>query len=130
MDEYPFRCFEPICRTVGGRLIRALREGAAVITVVMHYVDIGDWLKDNTYYLLILAALIGMIPESGPHMVFISLFAGGIVPFSVLLTSSMSQDGHTSLPLLASSTRSFLVAKILNALFAVAVGSVFYLFGF
>ena len=102
----------------------------AVITVVMHYVDIGDWLKDNTYYLLILAALIGMIPESGPHMVFISLFAGGIVPFSVLLTSSMSQDGHTSLPLLASSTRSFLVAKILNALFAVAVGSVFYLFGF
>ena len=102
----------------------------AVITVVMHYVNIGDWLKDNTYYLLILAALIGMIPESGPHMVFISLFAGGIVPFSVLLTSSMSQDGHTSLPLLASSTRSFLVAKILNALFAVAVGSVFYFLGF
>ena len=101
-----------------------------VVFVVMHYVNIGDWLKDNTYYLLILAALIGMIPESGPHMVFISLFAGGIVPFSVLLTSSMSQDGHTSLPLLASSTRSFLVAKILNALFAVAVGSVFYLFGF
>ena len=102
----------------------------AVITVVMHYVNIGDWLKDNTYYLLILAALIGMIPESGPHMVFISLFAGGIVPFSVLLTSSMSQDGHTSLPLLASSTRSFLIAKILNALFAVAVGSVFYFLGF
>ena len=96
----------------------------------MHYVNIGDWLKDNTYYLLILAALIGMIPESGPHMVFISLFAGGIVPFSVLLTSSMSQDGHTSLPLLASSTRSFLIAKILNALFAVAVGSVFYFLGF
>ena len=102
----------------------------AVITVVMHYVDIGDWLKDNTYYLLILAALIGMIPESGPHMVFISLFAGGIVPFSVLLTSSMSQDGHTSLPLLASSTRSFLVAKVLNAVFAVLIGSVFYLLGF
>ena len=101
----------------------------AVITVGMHYVDIGDWLRDNTYYMLILAALIGMIPESGPHMVFISLFAGGWVPFSVLLTSSMSQDGHTSLPLLASSTRSFFVAKLLNAAFAVAVGSVFYLCG-
>ena len=85
--------------------------------------------RDNTYYMLILAALIGMIPESGPHMVFISLFAGGWVPFSVLLTSSMSQDGHTSLPLLASSTRSFFVAKLLNAAFAVAVGSVFYLCG-
>ena len=101
----------------------------AVITVVMHYVDIGDWLKDNTYYLLILAALVGMIPESGPHMVFISLFAGGFVPFSVLLTSSMSQDGHTSLPLLASSTRSFLIAKIINALFAILIGSVFYILG-
>ena len=79
--------------------------------------------------MLILAALIGMIPESGPHMVFISLFAGGYVPFSVLLTSSMSQDGHTSLPLLASSTRSFLVAKVVNAVFAILIGSVFYLFG-
>lgn len=101
----------------------------AVITVVMHYVDIGDWLRDNTYYLLILAALVGMIPESGPHMVFISLFAGGYVPFSVLLTSSMSQDGHTSLPLLASSTRSFLAAKVINAVFAIVAGSVLYLFG-
>ena len=101
----------------------------AVITVVMHYVDIGDWLKDNTYYLLILAALVGMIPESGPHMVFISLFAGGYVPFSVLLTSSMSQDGHTSLPLLASSTKSFLVAKLVNAAFAIVTGTVFYMFG-
>ena len=101
----------------------------AVITVVMHYVDMGNWLRDNTYYLLILAALVGMIPESGPHMVFITLFAGGYVPFSVLLTSSMSQDGHTSLPLLASSTRSFLVAKVINALFAILIGSIFYLFG-
>lgn len=101
----------------------------AVITVGMQYVDVGDWLRDNTYYLLILAALIGMIPESGPHMVFITLFAGGYVPFSVLLTSSMSQDGHTSLPLLASSTRSFFVAKVVNALFAILIGSLFYLFG-
>ncbi len=101
----------------------------AVITVGMHFVNVGDWLRDNTYYLLVLAAVVGMIPESGPHMVFISLFAGGYVPFSVLLTSSMSQDGHTSLPLLASSTRSFAVAKVINAVFAIVVGSVFYLFG-
>lgn len=101
----------------------------AVITVGMQYVDIGNWLKDNTYYLLILAALVGMIPESGPHMVFISLFAGGYVPFSVLLASSMSQDGHTSLPLLASSTRSFFIAKAINAVFAIAIGSVFYILG-
>lgn len=50
----------------------------AVITVGMQYVDVGDWLRDNTYYLLILAALIGMIPESGPHMVFITLLPEGM----------------------------------------------------
>jgi hypothetical protein len=48
----------------------------------------------------------------------------------VLLTSSISQDGHTSLPLLASSKRDFIVAKVLNALIAVVVGSLVYLAGF
>ena len=101
-----------------------------VIQVGLQYLDITAWLRDNVYLMILLAALVGMIPESGPNMVFITLFASGLAPFSVLLTSSISQDGHTSLPLLASSKRDFIVAKVLNALIAVVVGSLVYLAGF
>lgn len=101
-----------------------------VIQVGLQYLDITAWLRDNVYLMILLAALVGMIPESGPNMVFITLFASGLAPFSVLLTSSISQDGHTSLPLLASSKRDFVVAKVLNALIAVVVGSLVYLAGF
>ncbi len=102
----------------------------AVIMFGMQYVDVTHWIKENTMYLIVLAALVGMIPESGPHIIFITLFAGGVAPFSVLLTSSISQDGHTSIPLLASNTRSFLYAKLINAGFAILVGTAFYLCGF
>lgn len=101
-----------------------------VIQMGLNYLDITPWLRENVFLMILLAALVGLIPESGPNMIFISLFATGLAPFSVLLTSSISQDGHTSLPLLASSKRGFVVAKLLNALIAVAVGSVAYLLGF
>lgn len=104
----------------------------AVISIGLHYFDLEAWFTKNSYIpylMLIFAALVGMIPESGPNMIFITLFASGLVPFSVLLTSSISQDGHTSLPLLASSKRSFLIAKVINAVFAIIFGSIFFLFG-
>lgn len=101
----------------------------AVIEAGLQYVDISQWIKDNTFYIIILAALIGLIPESGPHLLFVTMFASGIVPFSVLLSSSISQDGHTALPLLASNKIAFVRAKLLNAAFAIIFGSVAMLCG-
>jgi hypothetical protein len=101
----------------------------AVIQIGLYFVDIQPWLSENTFYVILLAALIGMIPESGPHLAFVTLFAGGYVPFSVLLASSISQDGHTTLPLLASDKRSFIRAKLINALLAVVIGCIFMWFG-
>jgi hypothetical protein len=49
----------------------------------------------------LVAAVVGVIPESGPHLVFVALFASGVLPFSVLLASSAVQDGQGMLPLLA-----------------------------
>ena len=101
-----------------------------VIQVGLHYLDIDSWIRDNVLWMILLAVLIGIIPESGPHLLFVTLFASGLVPFSVLLASSISQDGHASLPLLAENKRSFVKAKIINALVAAVCGYLCYFIGF
>ena len=93
-----------------------------VLGLALQYVEIDRWISDNTALMIILATLIGIIPESGPHMIFVTLFATGVVPFPVLLASSISQDGHASIPLLAESRRSFLWAKLINCLVALFAG--------
>ena len=101
-----------------------------VIQVGLHYFDIETLISNTIPWMILLAVLIGIIPESGPHLLFVTLFATGTVPFSVLLASSISQDGHASLPLLAESKRSFVKAKIVNALVAAVVGYLCYFVGF
>ena len=101
-----------------------------VIQVGLHYFHLEQLITSNIPWMILLAVLIGIIPESGPHLLFVTLFATGTVPFSVLLASSISQDGHASLPLLAESKRSFVKAKIVNALVAAIVGYVCYFIGF
>ena len=93
-----------------------------VLGIALQYVDIDHWISSNTALMILLATLIGIIPESGPHLIFVTLFATGIVPFPVLLASSISQDGHASIPLLAESRKSFLWAKIINCAVALIAG--------
>ena len=93
-----------------------------VLGIGLQYVDIEHWISDNTVLMILLATLIGIIPESGPHMIFVTLFAAGVVPFPVLLASSISQDGHSSIPLLAESRKSFAWAKLINCVVALAAG--------
>ena len=100
-----------------------------VIQVGLHYFDIEALISNNIPWMILLAVLVGIIPESGPHLLFVTLFATGTVPFSVLLASSISQDGHASLPLLAESKRSFVKAKIVNALVAAVCGYLCYFVG-
>ena len=101
-----------------------------VIEIGLHYLDMESWISSNILWMILLAVLVGIIPESGPHMLFVTLFATGTVPFSVLLASSISQDGHASLPLLAESKRSFAKAKIINMLVAALVGYLCYFIGY
>ncbi|MBN2892000.1 MAG: arsenic efflux protein [Bacteroidales bacterium] len=84
------------------------------------------------YYFLILlfAVLVGFIPESGPNMVFIFLFASGYIPLSILIANSIVQDGHGGLPLLAESRKSFIYSKLINMIVGVLFGVVGYLFSF
>ena len=100
------------------------------ISFGMEYFDIASWTRDNVPFMIMLAVLIGVIPESGPHLLFVTLFATGAVPFSVLLASSVSQDGHAGLPLLAESKRGFLKSKAVNVVIALAAGFICYLIGY
>ena len=93
-----------------------------VLGIALQYIEIDKWISDNTALMILLATLIGIIPESGPHMIFVTLFAAGVVPFPVLLASSISQDGHASIPLLAESKKSFAMAKLINCVVALAAG--------
>ena len=98
-----------------------------VIGLLMWHFDLALWISDNTILMILLAAAVGIIPESGPHLVFVSLYAAGVVPLPVLLASCISQDGHASLPLLAESRGSFLKAKLINVVAAVLVGIITFL---
>lgn len=93
-----------------------------VLGISLKYIDIESWISSNTALMILVATLVGIIPESGPHMIFVTLFATGVVPFPVLLASSISQDGHASIPLLAESKESFLWAKLINCVVALAAG--------
>ena len=93
-----------------------------IIGFGMQYVDLDRWISGNTALMILLATLVGIIPESGPHMIFVTLYAAGVVPFPVLLASSISQDGHASIPLLAESRKSFAVAKLINCIVALTAG--------
>lgn len=97
-----------------------------VIGVLTSYLDISAWISDNTILMILLAAAVGVIPESGPHFIFVSLYAAGVVPLPVLMASCISQDGHASLPLLAESRSVFLKAKLINVTIAVAVACLMY----
>ncbi|MDD5963176.1 MAG: putative manganese transporter [bacterium] len=103
--------------------------GLAVCQIGVQYLNIEEWVSSNMIFVILLAVAVGIIPESGPHLVFVTLYLNGIVPFSVLLANSISQDGHTALPLLASSRKIFLKAKVVNIIIGAVVGILLYLSG-
>jgi len=90
---------------------------------------VGEWIGAHRGWALVAAVLVGLIPESGPHLVFVTLFAQGVIPFSVLVASSVVQDGHGMLPLLAESPREFVKVKVVNALAGLLLGGGMLLLG-
>ena len=93
-----------------------------VCQVGMQYLDIEHWISNNMAMVILLAVLVGIIPESGPHLIFVTLFAQGVLPFYVLLVNSIVQDGHSALPLLAESKMSFAKAKLINIAVGLIIG--------
>ncbi|MDR0419890.1 MAG: putative manganese transporter [Prevotellaceae bacterium] len=92
------------------------------IYFLLHFININEWTVNNRISVLLFALVIGLIPESGPHIVFIILFMNGSIPFSVLLANSFVQDGHSALPLLAESKKSFVYMKLMKLAIGIIIG--------
>jgi len=104
--------------------------GALLVThVITNELHLEGLIQDNVLTIIFIACLVGIIPESGPHLLFVTLFAQGSVPFSVLLASSVVQDGHGMLPMLAHSGKQFMLVKAINFLVGLLVGLTVYFVG-
>lgn len=93
-----------------------------IIHSLENYINVETWVQDNYLLVLLIAVAVGVIPESGPHLVFVTMFASGSLPFSILLASSIVQDGHGMLPMLAVSKRGFIWVKLINMAVGFLVG--------
>ena len=100
-----------------------------VVHMGLNYWNFKNLISRNIPWMFLLGALVAVIPESGPHLVFVMLFAEGLIPFSVLFTSSFVQDGHGILPLLSYTVKDSILIKVLNLVFGLGIGMVFYLIG-
>lgn len=101
------------------------------IFIIHNVVDINAWVSSfsqgQIYWMCVLAAiLIGLIPESGPHLVFITLYAGHVIPFGALLANCIVQDGHGAVPLFAESKKDFFAVKGIKVAIALVLSIVFW----
>lgn len=104
--------------------------GALTVThVLVNVLDINEIVTNHKLPILLIACLIGIIPVSGPHLVFVTLYAAQALPLSVLVANSIVQDGHGMLPTLAHSRRSFIYIKILKLIIGLGVGVIGHLSG-
>jgi len=104
--------------------------GLTLVELLTETVSIQENLAGNKIMFLFLAGVVGIIPLSGPNIIIISLYAGGVVPFSVLLTNSIVQEGHGLLPILGFSLDDSLKIKLFKLVFGIAVGAIVTIFGY
>ena len=92
------------------------------LTVLNNFVDIHNLINSRPFIVLTIAILIGLIPQSGPHLIFLILFANGDLPLGIFLANCIVQDGHGALPLLAESRKAFFVSKAIKVGLAIILG--------
>ena len=100
-----------------------------VVELGLKFWNLEEFVKSYMVIVGIIAVLTALVPESGPHLIFVMMFTQGLIPFSVLLASSIVQDGHGMLPLLSYSVKDSILIKMFNLAFGTIIGLIFYLFG-
>lgn len=100
-----------------------------LLHLLIERLHLAAYISEAKWFVLFIACLVGLIPESGPHIFFVTLYAQGTIPFSILLASSIVQDGHGMLPMLAHSRRAFFGIKGINFAVGLACGATALAFG-
>jgi len=100
-----------------------------VVSLGLKYWNLESFVQAHMIWVLIIATLVAIIPESGPHLIFVAMFADGLIPFSVLLASSIVQDGHGMLPLLSYTVKDTALIKLFNLVIGLGLGLIVYSLG-
>ncbi|MFQ6103017.1 MAG: putative manganese transporter [Candidatus Glassbacteria bacterium] len=101
-----------------------------IVDIGSHLWDLEAFVRSNMLWVLVISGLVSLIPEFGPQLVFVMMFAEGIVPFSVLLTSAIVQDGHGILPLLSHTVKDSLLVKLFNLAIGLILGLTLFSLGY
>jgi hypothetical protein len=90
--------------------------------LLIENLELRQFILNHPGSMLFVACLVGLIPLSGPQFIFVVLFASGLIPFSILLTNAVVQDGDGMLPLLAHSRKAFMQVKLIKVGVALVIG--------
>ena len=100
------------------------------VNIGLKFWNLEAFVDQYMVWVLLIAVLSGIIPESGPNLLFVILFANGTIPFSVLLANSITQDGHGMLPLFAYSLKDALWVKLFNLIIGFGMGLILFAMGY
>lgn len=90
--------------------------------IVTSNLSLEHLLREQSEVLVIVACFVGLIPDSGPHLLFFTLYQAGGLSFASIFANSIVQDGHGLLPLIAFSRTEFFKVKLINLLFGLIFG--------
>ncbi len=93
-----------------------------LIAFLNEHIHLTEFLKDHQLETMLIAAIVGLLPISGPNIFFITLYLNGDVNFSILLVSSIVQDGHGLLPILGYSLEDAFKIKLFNIIYGLSIG--------
>ncbi|NSW44933.1 MAG: arsenic efflux protein [Bacteroidales bacterium] len=100
------------------------------IQILQLIYPIDHLVSNNLFLMLLLSIFIGILPISGPHLFFFTLFMQGLIPFSILFANSLVQEGHAGIPLLAEDKKAFVWIKFIKIIIAIGVGLIGIKIGF
>lgn len=98
------------------------------IGIIQYFIPentIKNIMEGQYFYLLIGSIVIGFFPVSGPNLIFFNLYISGLIPFVILLTNSIVQDGHAGIPLLAENKKIFFIVKFYKTIIALFIGIIY-----